>query len=291
MSHDNEGRAAKGVLKIHRLKEPEKCPRPDGGGSWGGQHEEDPAVPVTAPDKWEPGELVAELPVETDDKGKAAVNRVLEAGAYRLIFETKDANGKAVKAIRGIQVLASDAADFPTMIPFFTSSPAWSVEPGKEAVLLWGSGHEKARACVEWRVNGELIKREWSEEGRTQQVFRMPIEEKHRGGISVVVFQVAMNRLHQLQRVVEVPWTNKELKLRWEHMVSKLEPGAKETWTAVIEGPGGEAAAAEMVATLYDASLDAFAPHSFQSLAGLLRREWEHQRPWQFSSALRGFDL
>ena len=290
MSHDNEGRAAKGVLKIHRLKEPAKCPRPDGGGYWGGQHEVDPAVPVTDPDKWEPGELVAELPVETDDKGKAALKRVLEAGAYRLIFETKDANGKTVKAIRGIQVLAPDAADFPTMMPFFTSSPSWSVEPGNEAVFLWGSGHEKARACVEWRVNGGLIKREWSAEGRTQQVFRLPVEEKHRGGISVVVFQVTMNRLHQFQRVVEVPWTNKELKLRWEHLVSKLEPGAKETWTAVIEGAGGEAAAAEMVATLYDASLDAFAPHSFESLAGLLRQEWEYQRPWQFSSGLRRLD-
>ena len=290
MSHDNEGRAAKGVLKIHRLKEPEKCPRPDGGGYWGGQHEVDPAVPVTDPDKWEPGELVAELPVETDDKGKAALKRVLEAGAYRLIFETKDANGKAVKAIRGIHVLAPEAADFPTMMPFFTSSPAWSVEPGNEAVFLWGSGHEKARACVEWRWNGTLIKREWSAEGRTQQVFRLPVEEKHRGGISVVVWQVTMNRLHQFQRVVEVPWTNKELKLRWEHLVSKLEPGAKETWTAVIEGAGGEAAAAEMVATLYDASLDAFTPHSFESLAGLLRQEYEYQRPWQFSSGLRRLD-
>jgi hypothetical protein len=290
MSHDNEGRAAKGVLKIHRLKEPETCPRPDGGGYWGGQQEEDPAVPVTDPDRWEPGELVAELPVETDDKGKAALKRVLEAGAYRLIFETKDANGRAVKAIRGIQVLAPDAADFPTMMPFFTSSPAWSVEPGKEAVLLWGSGHGKARACVEWRWNGTLLKREWSDEGRTQQVFRLPVEEKHRGGISLVVFQVTMNRLQQLQRVVEVPWTNKELKLRWEHLVSKLEPGAKETWTAVIEGAGGEAAAAEMVATLYDASLDAFAPHGFQSLAGLLRREWEYQRPWQYSSGLRNLE-
>jgi hypothetical protein len=289
MSHDNEGRAAKGVLKIHRLKEPAKCPRPDGGGYWQGR-EEDPGAPLTDPDKWEPGELVAELPVETDEKGKAALKRALEAGAYRLIFETKDANGRAVKAIRGIQVLAPEAADFPTMVPFFTSSPAWSVEPGKEAVFLWGSGHEKARACVEWRFNGTLIKREWSAEGRTQQVFRLPVEEKHRGGISVVVFQVTMNRLHQFQRVVEVPWTNKELKLRWEHLVSKLEPGAKETWTAVIEGAGGEAAAAEMVATLYDASLDAFAPHSFQSLAGLLRQEWEYQRPWQFSSGLRNLE-
>jgi len=287
-SHDNEGRAAKGLLKIHRLVEPASCPRPDGSGYWAGREETpDPARPSPDPDKWEPGELVAELPVETDGEGKALVKHALEAGAYRLIFETQDANGKPVKAIRGIQVVAVESEVFPTKIPFFTGSPAWSVEPGNEAVFLWGSGHEAARACIEWRMADKLIKREWSAEGRTQQVFRLPIEEKHRGGITLVVFQVTMNRLHQMQRMVEVPWTNKELTLRWEHLVSKLEPGATETWTAVIEGADGAAAAAEMVATLYDASLDAFAPHGFGTLAGLLRQEWGHQRQLQLSSGLR----
>lgn len=289
MSHDHEGRAAKGVLKIHRLVEPAVCPRPDGDGYWRGRDVEmGPMLPGVDPDKWEPGELVAELPVETGEDGKAAQKHTLEPGAYRVIFETADANGRAVKAIRGIQVVAPDAAEFATKVPFFTSSPAWSVEPGDEAVFLWGSGHEQARACVEWRVNGELLKREWSAQGRTQQVFRFPVEEKHRGGITLTVLQVTMNRLHQFQQTMQVPWTNKRLDLRWERLVSKLEPGSKETWTAVIEGADGEAAAAEMVATLYDASLDAFAPHGFMELSGLLRHEWQPRLAWRFGSGLAG---
>ncbi|WP_367872288.1 alpha-2-macroglobulin [Luteolibacter sp. Populi] len=290
-SHDGEGRTAKGTLKIHRLKEPAVCPRPEsvsprrGRVPFGGETDDD-----TNPDKWEPGELVVELPVETDKEGKATLKRALDAGAYRLIFETKDANGRLVRAIRGIQIVAPDARDFPTMMPFYTSSPAWSVEPGQELVLLWGSGQGKARACVEWRLRGRLLKREWSEDGRTQQVFRFPVKEDQRGGITVEVWQVTMNRLHQFKQVVQVPWTNKELKLRWEHLVSKLEPGAKESWTAVVEGPGGEAAAAEMVATLYDASLDAFAPHSFQGLSAWLRREWDDGQPWHFGSETQGFE-
>ncbi len=291
-SHDDEGRAAQGMIKIHRLKEPATCPRPESSDlPWRGHVEEpDPAHPSTDPDKWEPGEVVAELPVETNGEGKGAVKRALDAGAYRLIFETKDANGRAVKAILGIQVVAPDVADFPTMMPFYTSFLTDSVEPGKEAVLLWGSGHEKARACIEWRMAGKLLKREWSAEGRTQQVFRFPVEEKHRGGIFVALTQVTMNRLHQIDLLVQVPWTNKDLKLRWEHLVSKLEPGAKETWTAVIEGAGGEAVAAEMVATLYDASLDAFAPHAFHGLANLLRRERSDPPYWQFSSVQQRFE-
>jgi 5-hydroxyisourate hydrolase-like protein (transthyretin family) len=287
-THDHEGRAAKGVLKIHRLIEPEHTPRPDLAGYWaGGWQESDPSQPSADPDKWEPGELVAELAVETDAEGKAVAKSVMEAGAYRLIFETRDSNGKAVKAIRGIQVVAPDAPGFTTNLPFYVSSPEWSVEPGREVTLLWGSGYPVAQALIEWRVGGKLIKREWSTAGRTQQVFRLPIEEQHRGGVTLDVIQVTMNRLHRLRRVVDVPWTNKTLNLRWEHLVSKLEPGSRETWTAVIESADGEPVDAEMVATLYDASLDAFTPHGFQALLSLLRREWDGSQQWNFTASNR----
>ena len=57
----------------------------------------------------------------------------------------------------------------------------------------------------------------------------------------------------------------------------KLEPGKKETFTAVISGPDAKKAAAEMVAALYDASLDAYLPHHWMQQVqrvppGLLER-------------------
>uniref|UniRef100_UPI00055201CA alpha-2-macroglobulin family protein n=1 Tax=Haloferula sp. BvORR071 TaxID=1396141 RepID=UPI00055201CA len=269
-SLDGEGRPAKGSLKIHRLKEPATCPR------WSGQDwgdEKDPAALSSDPDDWKLGEEVDELAVETNKEGKATLSRPLKAGAYRLIFTTKDANGREVRAMRGIQVVAPDSKDFTTMMPFYTVPPKAEVEPGQDAEYFWGSGYPQARACVEWRIDGQLLKREWSEEGRTQQVFRLPVKEDYRGGITVTVWQVALNRLMKSQERIEVPWTSKHLKLRWEHLVSKLQPGTQETWTAVVETPDGEAATAEMVATLYDASLDAFTQHSFDSLEDLLRSE------------------
>ncbi|MEM9235533.1 MAG: alpha-2-macroglobulin family protein, partial [Verrucomicrobiota bacterium] len=285
-SHDGEGRAAKGVLKIHRLKEPESCPRPDaeGGRPWHAAAGEEKKAPSPDPDRWEPGEVVEELELSAEEEGEAVAKTSLGAGAYRLIFETKDAQGKPVKALLGIQVVAPEAEDFATKRPFFLNSPAWRVEPGNEVSVLWASGHEQARAMVEWYKDRRLLKREWSLEGRTQQRFTHPVTEEDRGGITVVVRQVTMNRLHRMERRVEVPWTNKELKLRWEHLVSKLEPGSKETWTAVIEGAGGEAAVAEMVATMYDASLDAFTPHYFAGLQGFLRQESYYWTSRQFSN-------
>ena len=80
---------------------------------------------------------------------------------------------------------------------------------------------------------------------------------------------VRENRAYLNERIVDVPWTNKKLTVKWEHFISKLGPAQKETWTAVVTGPDAKKAVAEMVAALYDASLDAYLPHR---LAGVVRR-------------------
>ena len=96
-----------------------------------------------------------------------------------------------------------------------------------------------------------------------------------------------------------MPWKNKELELTWEHFVSKLMPGQKETWTVVVNKRSSgvmenwsdakqpktntpalqhsstpERLAAELVATLYDESLDAFAPQNWPGALGVFRYDY-----------------
>ena len=101
-----------------------------------------------------------------------------------------------------------------------------------------------------------------------------------------------------------MPWSNKNLEIKWEHFTSKLEPSQKETWTAVItagvaadvsrrldngrtkdeeDQPSShetqlrtERAIAEMVATLYDESLDAFAQPHWQRQFHIFRQDYSN---------------
>ncbi len=43
----------------------------------------------------------------------------------------------------------------------------------------------------------------------------------------------------------------------------KLQPGTDETWSFKIKGPKGDKVTAELLASMYDASLDQFKPHSW----------------------------
>ncbi|MCX6876249.1 MAG: MG2 domain-containing protein [Verrucomicrobia bacterium] len=270
-SHDDEGRPAEGALTIYRLQEPESCPRGHARNRY--SYEEPPANPAESvnpadPDYWKLGAVVKEITVRTDQAntetaGEAEVSASLPAGIYRAVLVAKDANGRAVQAIDGFQVVKPSGGRFPSKRPFFTAATRWVVEPGQPFTLLWGSGHQTARACVEFYRDGTLLKREWSAPDRTQQTFTFTPDESMRGGITVVVTQATLNHLNEFSRYLNIPWTNKELKLRWEHFTSKLVPGKQDTWTAVVTDPQGAAATTEMVATLYDASLDAFAPQAF----------------------------
>lgn len=79
-------------------------------------------------------------------------------------------------------------------------------------------------------------------------------------------FTVRNNRFYATDVSITVPAPNK-LDISWETHRDKLLPGQKETWTMIVRGPKKEKLAAEMVATLYDASLDALKIHDWNNTA------------------------
>lgn len=87
------------------------------------------------------------------------------------------------------------------------------------------------------------------------------VQESDRGGLMHHFVAIKNNRVYTQQVFVEIPWNNKDLAISWETHRDKLLPGAQETWTMVIKGHQKDKVAAEMVATLYDASLDQIKPH------------------------------
>ncbi|MBN4062165.1 hypothetical protein JYU20_03095, partial [Bacteroidales bacterium AH-315-I05] len=80
----------------------------------------------------------------------------------------------------------------------------------------------------------------------------------HRGNFAVYFTFVKENRFYANNQLVIVPRTDKQLDIEFETFRNKLNPGQQEEWKIKIKGPKGEKVAAEMLATLYDASLDAF---------------------------------
>jgi hypothetical protein len=288
---DDEGQAAEGVLKIYRLKQPNKVHRPELQRNQHFVHRgkiKEPEPDLSNPNSWPLGEVVAERGLNTDKEGKATASFQLGVGAFRAIFETQDRFGKKVTAKLPLQVIDPKAKQLAIKVPNILTAPQWTLEPGKDFQALWGSGYDKARAFIEIEHRHKLVQSFWTQPDQTQVNIQQSVTEAMRGGFTVRVTMVRENRAYLETHRVEVPWTNKELKVRWDHFVSKLEPGQKTIWTATVSGPDAQRAVAEMVSTLYDASLDAFLPHQWMKAFNVFRQDHSNLYS-QFENQLRSF--
>lgn len=283
---DGEPLAAKGTVTIHRLQAPDRVHRPRLGhlAQWMDRSDRGREPDLSDPNHWPLGGVVQREPFQSDEKGEAALEFPLAAGEYRAVLETTDRAGRAVTALLPLRVLDPAAEAFPIRLANHLSAQDWSLEPGDSLTALWGTGYEKGRAFVEVEHRGKIVKRYWTAPGRTQQGITVPVTEAERGGFTLHVTQIRENRAFLTSRHIDVPWTNKQYTLRWEHMRNKLEPGAKESWTLVVEGTKA-AAPVELVAAMYDASLDAFLPHHWPAGFGAFyqdssRRWGQFQNQW-----------
>ncbi|HOX56208.1 MAG TPA: alpha-2-macroglobulin family protein [Candidatus Paceibacterota bacterium] len=295
---DGEPQVAEGSLKVYALQAPQKMHRPPlfrhepwrYGGEAG---ESEPRNDLSNPNNWPLGKVVAEKGFTTDTNGMAKVSFELAAGAYRAVLETQDRFGKKVTGRLPLRVLKPEASKLEIKVPWVLAAPDWELQPGEEFMALWGTGYDTGRAFIEIEHRREMIQRYWTKPGATQQQIKLAVTEAMRGGCFVHVTFVRENRACLESRKISVPWQNKVLDLKWEHFVSKLQPGQKETWTLEVrspktEGRSAERTVAELVATLYDESLDAFAPLSWPGRFSVFREDSSYMQP-QFGNGSMAF--
>ena len=88
-------------------------------------------------------------------------------------------------------------------------------------------------------------------------------KEEYGDGITLNVAWVKDGELYRHSHSIARPLPDKRLLVKWRTFRNKLTPGQKEEWTVTIQRPDGKAADAQLMATLYDKSLDQILAHSW----------------------------
>ncbi len=265
--------AASGTLRIETLTPPDRVlraralPAPD---SWVMSKEDfsrafphDVYKDENLPDTWEARSTLLETKFSTGDDGTdSLVLHDLAPGAYRITMSAKDPGGQDL-VIRKTVTVYRPGGGVPSMMPEFYVGEKTSAEPGEEARFLYGSAYDGVSMMARVEDRSRKLREGWSTEDAGQRSFRYRAEESQRGGYTVQVFFVKHYRLYQQTVFISVPWSNKQLQVETATFRDKLEPGAQEEWRITIKGPDRERIAAEVLASMYDASLDA-----------IYRQEW-----------------
>ncbi|MEZ4918344.1 MAG: alpha-2-macroglobulin family protein [Saprospiraceae bacterium] len=193
-------------------------------------------------------------------------NKRLTPGYYLLHLESKDAFGKTVQSDQILQVW-DEAHRALAMSGVEVFSEKMQYEPGETARVFLGTSLGNVQFFVAVEKDKKLQTNQWIKANPVGQI-EIPVEENDRGGIIVHAFAFAKNRELFLESVrINVPWSNKDLQVEMESFRDKLAPGQQEEWRIKIKGPKKELVAAEMLAGMYDASLDQFLPHSWSKVS------------------------
>ncbi|MBD2702531.1 alpha-2-macroglobulin [Spirosoma sp. BT702] len=180
--------------------------------------------------RYVPGEYVAELTL-TDSTGETTKDKT-----YFSVVDDKQPTA-SVRPDGWLQVRKATA------------------EPGEEAVF-WVGNNQPAWVLMTVEEDRKLVREEWLKtDGKPRRV-TLPVSEKQRGGFAVHFAMVQNGRLYQKSQTITVPFTNKQLTIDTKTFRSKLKPGDREEWTLTVKGL--DKTSAELVTTMYDASLDAF---------------------------------
>jgi hypothetical protein len=200
----------------------------------------------------------------------------LEPGFYELTVSAMAPDGEETIERRRIELYRPGKPTAPTYLA--VEAAQTSIEPGEElhVNLLTSSKLEVLSSLqrpTDSLAGGQL--ETFRLDGQKQ--FSIPASESDRGGMRIAYYAVRDNRVHQTLLPVNVPWTNKQLRISTGTFRDKALPGSEQKWSVQISGLRGEQVAAEMLASMYDASLDQLLEHSWRPPALWPSRYYDHQ--------------
>ena len=88
-------------------------------------------------------------------------------------------------------------------------------------------------------------------------------KEEYGNGLVLTFAWIKDGKSYSHHATIQRPLPDKKLKLQWKTFRDRLTPGQQEEWTLIVTQPDGKPANAQLMATLYDKSLDQLQPHSW----------------------------
>ena len=234
------------------------------------------------PENFTEAGAVARYVIETENGSKLDLSALKHSGPgyYRIKLTADNRNGVIVDKTRHVCLLDDKPAPIGNMDKWIRRVKTEG-EPGGNVEFLIAGG----RVYCELIHKERIVEARWITVGDTPTSLVYPVREEYRGGFAVQFSMIRDNRKYTAFIPVVVPFTNKMLDVKLATFRDKLLPGENEKWTMTVSDRKGNRESAEVVASLYDASLDKFVPHRWPDISGIYyQRENVSLYRWVFNA-------
>ncbi|WP_029489668.1 MG2 domain-containing protein [Aquimarina agarivorans] len=205
---------------------------------------------------------------KTEETVSVSNFKLWPSGKYLLVITSTDPNTKTQTTTEKVITLEHIDQRFPADKQLFTHSASINSKKASQLVIDMKTAVPDLTTFVEvfdgdisiWKQKIELKKGSKS----------IPINFKNLtyNQLNVVYHYQIFNHFYTAKDLIDLSKKPATLNITKKHFTDKISPGAKETWSFNVESSNKKAFNAEVLATMYDASLDQFRTHSWNTNFG-----------------------
>ena len=235
--------------------------------------------------QWPKGTLAWETSFDTERLSEIPLPNVKnwESGQYLIELETKDPFGQVVIAKTRTTLFSEKEKTLADNQLFDVRTNKTSYGIGDSVEVSFYSNAENLGVSYWIEKGNRIVKKGWIALKKGCESIQFPVTENDLGGFAINYSYTAYNSFQSGSFLVSVPYPNTDLEISTNTFRDKIAPGTEESWSFSIKGPKKEKVTAELLASMYDASLDQFRGHywSFYPI----------QRPYYYAIAQANANL
>jgi len=264
---------AKGTIKVFKLKAPKSVLRkrpwqaPDYNGFTKKVFNElfphDAYKDEHLPSKWDKGHLFLEMAFDSGKSTEFALGTMKkwDSGKYIIELESRDKFGQIVKDMTIMTLWSEKDKKLADRQLFHIKAVKDSYAIGDKVELSLLSSAENLNVTITIEKDRKIIDTRLIVLNNDLKNITIPVNKEDLGGFAINYNFSAYNSFISSSVPIVVPYPKTDLEIETLTFRDKLKPGTDQTWNFKIKGPKGEKVAAELIASMYDASLDAFRGH------------------------------
>ena len=214
---------------------------------------------------WKKGVLVFDESFDTGKSKKIELNNIKkwESGAYVIIVETKDKFGQAVKDEKRVLLFATDDKSVADNALFTINANKTKYLPNENVEVRIGSASEDVTVMIQLEKQHKVIETKLVHLNNEIKTLTFPITQEDIGGFAIKYYFANYNYFKSGQLSINVVEKEETIEIVTNVFRDKLKPGQEETWSFTVKNDQKDKFTAEVLASMYDMSLDQFKPHEW----------------------------
>ncbi|MGB0891587.1 MAG: MG2 domain-containing protein, partial [Flavobacteriaceae bacterium] len=236
---------------------------------------------------WKKGKLVFETKFDTKQSKEINLSNIKDwtSGKYIAVLESKDRYNQAVKDQQRFNVFSNKDKKVSDNQLFVIRTNKNSYKSNEDVTLQLGSASKDITVVIQVEKNHKIVETCLVHLKNQIKTLKIPVQKKDIGGFAIKYHFVNLNSFESGNLFIDVPKEQNKIEIETNIFRDKLQPGQDETWSFTIKNDKNDKVAAEVLASMYDASLDQFKSHNWQFNPLTQKRYYSYNR----SSANQSF--